>query len=193
MAIFDRIVPHFMARLMADFDCTAEDAAAVFGNAGHESAGLEKLQEIRPTVPGSRGGWGWFQWTGPRRRQMEAYAKRHGYDLRDPETNYKWLFVELTTTEKRTMPAVMATEGLHQKTKVFEKCFERAGIKHYPSRYAWADRALKAYHETMPVPVPEPPPPPDIDPAPDTAQPSRTRLFGGFFVALLTFLKRIMT
>ena len=53
-----------MARLMADFDCTAEDAAAVFGNAGHESAGLEKLQEIRPTVPGSRGGWGWFQWTG---------------------------------------------------------------------------------------------------------------------------------
>lgn len=150
MSVFDDIVPLYMARLMADFDCTAEDAAAVFGNAGHESAGFEKLQEIAPVVKGSAGGWGWFQWTGPRRRAFDRYCERHGLDKSAHETQYKFLYAELTTTEKRTMPAVMAAQGLDAKVRVFEQMFERAGVKHYPSRIRWAKRALAAYHRAPP-------------------------------------------
>ena len=30
--------------------------------------------------PGAKGGWGWAQWTGKRRRQFEAYVKEHNLD-----------------------------------------------------------------------------------------------------------------
>jgi hypothetical protein len=43
--------PMYMRLLLADFPQLAvEDAAAVFGNAGHESRGLTDDQEDAPTV-----------------------------------------------------------------------------------------------------------------------------------------------
>ena len=164
-ALFRRVAPFYMAKLMQDFHMNSTDAAAVFGNAGHESAGFEKLQEIKPTVPGSRGGWGWFQWTGPRRREFEAYADRNKLDPKAHETNYKFLFVELKGSEKRAVGAVKKAQGLRNKVIAFEKAFERAGIKHYNSRVRWAEIALEAFKAShvqpddpgIPEPQPEPP------------------------------------
>lgn len=149
MALFDEIVPKYMTKLMLDFDCTAEDAAAVFGNAGHESLGFEKLQEMKPTIKGSRGGWGWFQWTGPRRKDFEAYCKRNDLDPSSHETNYKFLFVELTGNESKTMPLVKRAPTLEKKVIAFEAAFERAGVKHYDRRLEWAERALRAYNVSI--------------------------------------------
>lgn len=143
--IFAKKAPWMMSKLLADFPIDEDDAAAIAGNAGHESLGFTKLQEMKPTVKSSRGGWGWFQWTGPRRRAFEAYCARHGYDPAIDEANYKWLFLELSTTEAKAIDAVKAAKGLDAKVKAFEKAFERAGVKHYPSRLEWAEFALKEF------------------------------------------------
>lgn len=149
---FRKTVPKYMRKLLSDFpNLSVDDAAAIFGNAGHESAGLTTLQEIKPTVAGSRGGWGWMQWTGPRRRAFEAYAKRTGKSLYDDDTNYDYLFLELKGvegTESNAVPATIKAKCLDAKVEAFEKSFLRAGVKHYDQRKKWAKIALEAYTAT---------------------------------------------
>ena len=176
-------VAPYMARLMKRFDLTADDAAAVFGNAGHESLGLTVLQEIKPTVPGSRGGYGWFQWTGPRRRDYEAFCKAGGMDPASDEANYAFLEHELLSTERLAIPKLKAATGMEAKVIAFENGYERAGVKHYDSRLRWARLALEAFTAAKvspapapvppaipvppPVPVPQIPPAPPVPPLPD--------------------------
>lgn len=144
--LFDQLAPRIMGDLLRDVpQWGEEDAAACIGNAGHESGGFRLLQEIAPVVAGSRGGWGWFQWTGARRRAMEAWAKKRGLDLSSYEANYGWLVEELRGDEKAAVAATRRGVGLEAKVKAFEAAFERAGVKHYPSRLLYAQRALRAY------------------------------------------------
>lgn len=144
-AHFRSTAPRYMKLLMADFGFSLEDAAAVFGNLGHESRGLTDLQEDKPTVAGSRGGFGWAQWTGPRRRAYEAWCKKHGKDAKADDTNYAYLFVELKGDEKRAVAKTKEANGLDGKVEAFEQTFLRAGVKHHPSRKKWAAIALDAY------------------------------------------------
>jgi hypothetical protein len=150
MTKFERDAVWAMEKLQADFGFSVEDAAAIMGNAGHESGGLELMQELKPTVKGSRGGYGWFQWTGPRRRAFEAYCARNNLDINSREANYAFLFVELKGDEKAAVAKTKAAKGLEAKVKAFELGFERAGVKHYPSRNEWARKALKAWNERKP-------------------------------------------
>jgi hypothetical protein len=144
-AFFNKWAPVFMRRLMADFHLGVDDAAAIIGNAGHESGGFQALQERKPMIAGSRGGYGIMQWTGPRRRAYEAYCKRNGFDPADMDTNYKFLFVELKGPEGRVLPKLRATKTLDAKVVVFCDGFLRPGIPHMESRKEWARRALAAY------------------------------------------------
>lgn len=184
---FERDAPWAMKRLMQDFGFNVLDAAAVMGNAGHESGGLEKLQEIKPTVAGSRGGYGWFQWTGPRRRAFEAYCARNSLDPKSREANYAFLYLELKGPEKAAIAKTKAARSLEEKTKAFELGFERAGIKHYPSRYVWARKAYELYTESpesnqVPLPPVEASEAPQEAlpeaPATPVAQPKETPLVG---------------
>lgn len=147
MSTFDKVAPVYMKKFMEDFDCTLEEAAAVFGNLGHESNGFDTLQEVKPTVKGSRGGFGWAQWTGPRRRQYEAYCERNNLDPTHHSSNYKFLWVELKGSEAGAISKLKAATTLEGKVRAFELAYERAGVKHYPSRIRWAGRALVAYGE----------------------------------------------
>ena len=53
---FRSVAPTYMRLLLTDFpELGPEDAAAIFGNAGHESKGLTDDQEDKPVVKGSRG------------------------------------------------------------------------------------------------------------------------------------------
>ena len=88
-------------RLMGDLGLSDIQAAGLLGNLGHESGGFRDLQEIAPAVAGSRGGWGLAQWTGPRRRAMEAWCRAHALDPADPEASYGYLCAELRGTEAR--------------------------------------------------------------------------------------------
>lgn len=175
MTLYTDMAPGIMRRLMVDFDLDDIEAAAILGNLGHESGGFKFLQELKPLVPGSKGGYGWAQWTGPRRRQFEAYCKRNGLNPASDKANYGFLFVELTGSEKAAVSAVQQASGLAGKVKAFEMAFERAGVKHYPSRIKYAEQALAAYRQNKkPVIImpPKPiPPPPDIEP-PEPTQPA---------------------
>lgn len=172
--LFEQKAPPIMRLLCDDFPITVDDSAAMLGNFGHETAGFTLMQELKPTVPGSAGGFGWAQWTASRRRAFEAYCERNGLDPLSDKANYGWLFVELKGPEARAIAALQRAGSLDQKTVAFERAFERAGVKHDDSRQRWARIALAAYRDAEArggVPLPdfvearEPPPP-----APDEPQ-----------------------
>jgi hypothetical protein len=156
MDLFRAKAPVVMRDLMRDFPTLkVEDAAAITGNLGHECAGFTKLQEVSPTVKGSRGGYGWPQWTGPRRRAYEAWCKAQKLNPASDAANYGYLVVELRGPEKKAIPATVKAVGLAAKVKAFELGFERAGVKHYESRTKWAQRALDAWNAKPGSPTPE--------------------------------------
>lgn len=147
---FDKWAVIFMRDLMTDFGIDVLDAAAIIGNAGHESNGFLDLQEKKPLVKGSKGGYGIMQWTGPRRREYEAYCARNKYNPADMPVNYKFLFIELKGPEGKVLERMKSAKTLNEKTKVFSDVFLRPGIKHLNSRYEWAARALSAYSKAPP-------------------------------------------
>ncbi len=148
---YNRWAVTFTNRLMDDFDLDLLSAVSVVGNAGHESGGFKQLQELKPMVSGSRGGWGIMQWTGPRRREAEAYWKRNNLNPTDMDANYKFLFVELKGPEGRVLPKLVAAKTLDEKVEVFSKTFLRPGIPHLDSRKVWAKRALDAWNAQKPT------------------------------------------
>lgn len=146
LEFFNKWSTIFVGRLMQDFDLDLLSSVAIIGNAGHESGGFQSLQEKKPLVPGSRGGYGIMQWTGPRRRSYEDYCKRNGFDPADMESNYKYLFVELQGPEGRVIKKLKAVKTLDQKVEIFMKVFLRPGIPHLDSRKVWARRSLDAWN-----------------------------------------------
>lgn len=166
--VFRAKAPGIMAMLMADFPLQLDDAAAILGNFGHECAGFTAMQEIKPVVEGSLGGYGWPMWTGPRRRAYEAYCRRNKLDPSSDKANYAYVFVELKGPEKHAIPALLKARTLADKVKAFERAYERAGAKHYPSRNQWAAIALDAWHAAQGKPASAPKSP---SPAPLPAEP----------------------
>jgi hypothetical protein len=128
-----------MADLMRDFDLTPAQAAGMVGNLDHESGGFASLQEINPTVEGSRGGYGYAQWTGPRRRAFESWATENGLDPTSYEANYGFLKHELTATpEGAVIDKLRGTSSPDEAARVFSETFLRPGIPHMDSRMARA-------------------------------------------------------
>jgi hypothetical protein len=148
-ALFRKKAPDVMRLFMADFALNVDQAAAILGNIGTECDGFHHFQEERPTVAGSRGGYGWPQWTGPRRVAYEAYCSRNHLDPAGDKANYGYMFVELRGDEKGAIKALkdVAREGgnLEELVRAFERAYLRAGTPNYPSRNKWAHTAIEAY------------------------------------------------
>lgn len=177
LTTFKAKAPGCMKKLMADFGFSELDAAAVMGNAGHESGGLTIFQELRPRS--GRGGLGWFQWTGSRRVAFEAYCSRNKLSTHSDDANYAFLFVELKGREKAAVAKTKAAATLNSKVVAFENAYERAGVKAYASRQKWAGIALAAYKK---APAPKPPTQPTVPPP--APPPPRE----GFFARLIRLI-----
>ena len=132
----------FGPRLMKEFHLTDFQAAGVFGNLGHESGGFQHMQELRPIS--GRGGLGWCQWTGPRRRTFEAYLAKHGLKPSSDEGNFGYLVSELHGIEAGAITALRQAHDLSHATDAFCRHFERPGIVNLSSRLVWANKALVA-------------------------------------------------
>jgi len=142
--IFKKVVADATFALRLNFpQLSTMDIAAILGNGAHESGGFTIMQERNPTVKGSAGGYGYFQWTGPRRRAFTAWCKQNGLQPDDMEANIGFLIYELKTSESRAIPAVRKAKTLDEKVVAFELGYERAGVKHYESRKKWALKALQ--------------------------------------------------
>lgn len=143
MTRFDERAPVVMAELMKLFDFNAVQAAAVLGNIGQESGGFLYLHEHGQ--PEGRGGYGWCQWTGPRRKTFLAWCEKMRLDWHSDEANMGYLAHELEHEYKSTVAAVLKTNTLKDAVRAFERNFERAGVPAYANRDKWAARAMRAY------------------------------------------------
>lgn len=147
MAKFEDLAVRYMVDLISDFDLEPFQAAGIVGNGGTESGGFTQIQEVSP-VGGGRGGLGHFQWTGPRRRDFEAWLERNAdknWTAETYEANYSMLFRELVGPEAASIPAVKRTATLEAATEAFMLKFERPGVPHLDNRISWARKALAAF------------------------------------------------
>lgn len=98
------------------------------------------INEKNPVVPGSRGGYGLAQWTGPRRRALEAEAQRRGVDVSDFDFQLDYLMHELQGPERRAFEALQGARTAEEAARVFSDRFLRPGIPHMDKRLAEARR-----------------------------------------------------
>lgn len=117
------------------------------GQLAGETGGFKFHQEISPVVAGSRGGAGYSQWTGPRRRQFEKFASDHGLDPRSYEANYGFLRHELTRTgEGRILDRIADVRDPIQAGRIFtgseasRSGFLRPRVVNTAGRDRWTNR-----------------------------------------------------
>jgi hypothetical protein len=133
----------YVPRLMQDFGWTRQQAVGAVANFAHESRG-RGTQQI-----GMRrgGGFGWAQWTGPRRRAFMTYAGSHGLAPSSGAANYGFLVFELRTNFAHVAQRMRQARTAYEATAIFaagyEGAFSPGAIPAMSSRYRWA-RVLAA-------------------------------------------------
>ena len=147
MAKFDDLAPTLMGKLMTDFQLNDFQAAGILGHLGHESLGFTVFHEIGQ--PDGQGGYGWGQWTGPRRRDFFDWCDQKGLDRMSDEASEGFLWHELQNSERAAIPALRQATSLFDAVRIFESKFERAGVTNYKSRDDWAQRALDAFNKSL--------------------------------------------
>lgn len=147
MTIFTDKVLKYNERLKKDFQINDIQACGIWGNLGTETGGFTMLQELKPVVKGSRGGFGWMQWTGPRRKKFEAWCAVRNLDPKADETNYQYLVHETLTDEWKSIQQVRKTSSIKAATETFMLLNLRPGIQHLDNRLEWAQKAADALNK----------------------------------------------
>lgn len=115
-------------------------AQGMVANMVAESGLNPGINEIAPVVPGSRGGYGLNQWTGPRRRQFEAFASERGSALDDPNTQLDFTLWELQNTEAPAWNALQGATDPVEAARIYSERFLRPGIPNMDKRLSEAQR-----------------------------------------------------
>lgn len=92
------------------------------------------INEANPIVPGSRGGFGLYQLTGPRRREYEKFAAERGVPVSDVDAQLDFLMHELGGKEAAAAQAIMAAGSREQAAVAIVNKFLRPSEKHRASR-----------------------------------------------------------
>jgi hypothetical protein len=100
-------------------------SAGVISNLMAESR-MTAINEKDPLVKGSRGGFGWMQWTGQRRLDFEAYCKKNGLDPKSDEANYGFLLHDLHSI-KGLLPGLKSTQSAKASADLFYTQAESGG------------------------------------------------------------------
>ena len=118
-----------------------------------DESGLDPgINERNPIVEGSRGGYGLYQLTGPRRRAYEKVATEKGRDFNDIDLQLDFLVNELKTTEKRAGSLLSKTSTPQEAAAVIVEDFLR------PSKEHMVRRRDKYLQGGMSTPAAEPAP-----------------------------------
>lgn len=120
--------------LMKDYGLSPAQAAGIVGNFVQEAG-----EDLPPDInqgghrgpPGSGAGYGWAQWTGPRRESFVGWSVANGYvpSASVPFTdaaNYAYLKHELNTGYKDTITEIKATTTPGDAAFSFHKTFEKS-------------------------------------------------------------------
>lgn len=111
-------------------------ARGIVANMAVESRLDPGINEIAPLVPGSRGGYGLNQWTGPRRRQYEAFAADRGKPFDDLNTQLDFTMWELQNTERAAWDAISQAPDARTAAILYSEKFLRPGIPNMDARLA---------------------------------------------------------
>lgn len=105
-------------------------------NFADESGFNPGINEANPIVAGSRGGYGLYQLTGPRRRAYEAFAADRGVDVADPDAQMDFLMLELEGPERAAAQSILATSTAGEAGAAIVNKFLRPAAEHRESRAA---------------------------------------------------------
>lgn len=105
-------------------------------NARDESGLKTDINEANPLVPGSRGGYGLWQWTGPRRRALEAYAQSKGVPVSDLGLQLDFLVSELQGPEAAAAGEILSTKDAGGAASAIVNRFLRPAEEHRARRAA---------------------------------------------------------
>ena len=113
-------------------------AQGIVANMKAESGLQPGINEIAPVVPGSRGGFGLNQWTGPRRVAYEEFASARGKPLDDLQTQLDYTLYELQGPESAAYTALQGTDDPLEAARVYSEKFLRPGIPNMDKRLGYA-------------------------------------------------------
>lgn len=155
----------WVTRQLAElFPLKLYQAAGFVGNLGFESGGFKTLQEIAPAVSGSRGGYGWAQWTGPRRRAFEAWCKAQGLKPSSDEANFGFAVEELRGPYRNVMRALREAATIEDAVFLVGRLYEGPGgttethLPGFSGRLIYAKRALDGASGAVGTPPTDPKP-----------------------------------
>jgi hypothetical protein len=94
------------------------------------------INEANPLVKGSRGGFGLYQLTGPRRREYEAFANSRGVNYSDVDAQLDFLVMELDGSEKSAGAKIRNTSTAGEAGVAIVNHFLRPAKSHRSSRAA---------------------------------------------------------
>jgi hypothetical protein len=137
-------------RLAADFNLSTDQAAGIVGNLQAES-GIQAVQEGAPTS--GRGGYGWAQWTGPRRDAFEKWSAENKLDPKSDEANYGFLKQELQSNQYAgTLDRIRQSGTAGQSAQIFENEYERPAPGSTGRRMAFASQVAQAQAPAVAAP-----------------------------------------
>lgn len=111
-------------------------ADAFLMNFQDESGLNPDINEAQPLVPGSRGGYGLYQLTGPRRRAYEAYAAERGVPVSDIDAQLDFMMSELQGPEARAAQAILSAPDTGSAAAAIVNQFLRPSEQHRARREA---------------------------------------------------------
>lgn len=119
-----------------------EHVADAFVMNFQDESGLNPgINEANPTVPGSRGGYGLYQLTGPRRKAYEAFAAQRGVAPSDTDAQLDFMMTELQGPEAKAAKSILSAPDSGSAAAAIVNDFLRPAEAHRASR---ANRYLSA-------------------------------------------------
>lgn len=102
-----------------------------------DESGLDPgINERAPLVPGSRGGFGLSQWTGPRRVALENFAAERGMPVGDADLQMDFLMHEMAGPEAAAARAILAAPDTGTAAAAIVNRFLRPAEAHRAAREA---------------------------------------------------------
>lgn len=143
-------------------------AQGVAWNFQDESGLNSGINEVNPRA--GRGGFGFAQWTGPRRVNLENYAASRGRPASDPDTQFDFFMQENAGPEASAWARVMNTSTPQEAAAAFVDHWERPAKEHEQARIAkYMGMAAPGAPTGMSNPIPQPGFTPSNQPLPQEA------------------------
>ena len=102
-----------------------------------DESGLDpSINERNPVVPGSRGGFGLYQLTGPRRVAYEKFASERGVDPSDVDAQLDFMMMELQGPEKDAARSILSAPDAGSAAAAIVRDFLRPAAEYREKRAA---------------------------------------------------------